>query len=64
MTGGEIMFDLENFLSTVDSLLDTRIGRHIIGGVLVSFSMLFGGLAITALTVRPEDERKDKNRYE
>ena len=59
------MLDLETLLSTVDGLLDTRIGRHIIGGVLVSFSMLFGGLAITALTVRPsDDERKDKNRYE
>lgn len=56
------MVEFESLISTIDTLLDTRIGRHIIGGVLVSFSMLFGGLAITALTVRPED--KEKHRYE
>lgn len=29
---------------------------NIIGGILISMSALFGGLAITAITIKPEDD--------
>lgn len=39
----------------MDQVLDTRKKRHIIGGVLMSVSLLFGGLALTIMTVKMED---------
>lgn len=49
------MIGLEDFLSMIDTTLNTRRKRHIAGGVLLSISMLFGGLAITTLTIREEE---------
>lgn len=46
---------LEEVLSTLDFSLDTKRKRHIIGGILVSMSLLFGGLAITVITLKSED---------
>lgn len=46
------MIDFENFVSTIDSILDTKRKRHITGGILLSASLLFGGLALTAMTIR------------
>ncbi len=38
-------------LTIVDRLLDTNKRRHIVGGTLISVSLLFGGLAITVLSL-------------
>lgn len=59
------MYDLENFLSMIDDILDTKRKRHITGGILISLAALFGGLAVTALTIRPDDDEKenDYNEY-
>lgn len=46
---------LEGLLSMLDYSLNTRRKRHIAGGVLMSISFLFGGLAITIMTIKPED---------
>lgn len=46
---------LEDFLSMLDQSLNTRSKRHIAGGVLMSVSLLFGGLAITIITLKLED---------
>lgn len=46
----------EEILSVLDYTLNTRKKRHIVGGVLVSISLLFGGLAITIITIKTEDE--------
>ena len=48
---------LEELLSMLENSLDTRKKRHIAGGVLMSVSLLFGGLAITIMTLKMEDER-------
>lgn len=48
---------LEGFLSMLDYSLNTRRKRHITGGVLMSISLLFGGLAVTIMTIKTEDER-------
>lgn len=45
---------LESFIYTIDVMLDTKRKRHIIGGILLSASFLFGGLAITAMTIKEE----------
>lgn len=43
---------MENF----EYVLDTKRKRHITGGILLSVSMLFGGLALTVMTIKNEEE--------
>ena len=51
------MFEaFESIVSILDFTLDSGRKRHIVGGILLSVSMLFGGLAITAMTLRPENK--------
>lgn len=42
------------FIFSLDELLNTRRKRHIVGGLLLSASALFGGLAVTVLTIKNE----------
>ena len=46
---------LDAVLSMLDEILDTKKKRHLAGGVLLSVSLLFGGLAVTVLTLKSED---------
>lgn len=41
---------LEYLLSIVQFATDTKEKRHIVGGMLVSISLLFGGMAFTVMT--------------
>jgi hypothetical protein len=50
------MDGIEKVVSAVDYILDTRRKRHIIGGILLSVSMLFGGLSLTVMTIRNGEE--------
>lgn len=43
---------LESFIYTIDMMLDTKRKRHVIGGMLLSAAFLFGGLAVTTLTIK------------
>lgn len=45
---------LDAFIFSLDGMLDTARKRHMIGGILLSASALFGGLAITVLTIKNE----------
>jgi hypothetical protein len=46
----------------LERTLGTRSKRHIMGGALVSVSLLFGGLALTVMTLKMEDkENTDEN---
>ena len=45
----------ESFMSTIEYLLGTKRKRHIAGGILVSVSLLFGGLALTVMSLKMED---------
>lgn len=45
---------LDAFIFSLDSMLDTKRKRHIVGGILLSASALFGGLAVTVFTIRNE----------
>ncbi len=40
----------------LDHSLNTRKKRHIAGGVLMSISLLFGGLALTIMTIKTEEK--------
>ncbi len=52
------MYRLEELVSMLDNALDTKTKRHIAGGVLMSISLLFGGLAITIMTIREDDNNE------
>lgn len=49
------MYRLEELVSLLDHALNTRRKRHITGGMLLSVSLLFGGLAFTILTIKTEE---------
>lgn len=48
------MYRFEEILSALDHSLNTNKKRHIAGGILLSISLLFGGLAVTIMTVKEE----------
>lgn len=45
----------------LDYSLNSKRKRHIAGGILMSVSLLFGGLAVTIMTIKTEDD--DSERY-
>lgn len=47
---------LDDFINLLDSILDSRRKRHITGGILLSAALLFGGLAITVVTIQTDEE--------
>jgi hypothetical protein len=49
------MYRLAELISMIDHSLNTTQKRQIAGGILMSISLLFGGLAITIMTIRTED---------
>lgn len=51
---------LERILSTLDQTFSNKKKRHIAGGILLSVSLLFGGLAVTVMTIR-HDEKENKH---
>lgn len=53
------MHRIEMILSMLDRTLDTKKKRHIAGGILMSVSILFGGLAFTVMTVKMEVEQDE-----
>ncbi len=53
------MNSIENFMSLLDYILNTNRKRHIIGGALLSVSMLFGGLALTVMTINKEENKNE-----
>lgn len=54
------MEDFESLIAMLDFTLNTKRKRHIVGGILLSVSFLFGGLALTTMTLKPEGEDDDK----
>lgn len=53
------MHKLEDLVEMLDHALNTKTKRHITGGVLLSISLLFGGLAITIMTLKTEDIERE-----
>lgn len=53
------MHRLEAFLAMLDYSLDSQKKRHIAGGILLSVSILFGGLAFTVMTLKTEENENE-----
>lgn len=49
------MGNIDGLIFAIDELLDTQRKRHIVGGILLSISFLFGGLAATVFTIKNEN---------
>jgi hypothetical protein len=49
---------LETIVSILDYALDTKRKRHLVGGIFMSVSLFFGGLAITVISLKPEEENE------
>lgn len=45
----------------MDHALNTKRKKHIAGGILLSVAFMLGGLAITVLTLKNEQEEKENN---
>ena len=53
---------LNYIVAMLEKTLGTRAKRHIMGGTLISVSLLFSGLALTVMTLKIEDkEDEDEN---
>ena len=50
---------VKRFVSTIEHVLNTKQRRHVIGGLLLSASIFFGGLAVTVLTTKIEEENDE-----
>lgn len=46
---------LYSVIETLDNMLDSQRRRHLVGGTLLSISVLFGGLALTTMTMKGEN---------
>lgn len=55
---------LEYIVSTLNRLVDNPRKRHVIGGMLISVSLLFGGLALTVITIKNEEQEYDEQDFE
>lgn len=53
------MDGIGNFISMMDYILDTKRKRHITGGILLSASLLFGGLDLTVMTIQNEEDEDE-----
>ena len=53
------MDGIGNFISMMDYILDTKRKRHITGGILLSASLLFGGHALTVMTIQNEEDEDE-----
>lgn len=54
------MDKLNYIVAMLEQTLGTRPKRHILGGALISVSLLFGGLALTVMTLKTEDNDKNE----
>lgn len=50
----------EEIVTMMDHALNTKTKRHIAGGLLLSISLLFGGLAVTIITLKTEEDEREK----
>ncbi len=50
--------DIESLVAMLDFTMSTKRKRHIVGGMLLSISLLFGGLALTAMTLKEEEQNE------
>ena len=47
---------ITGLMDMLDYIMETKRKRHVIGGLLLSVSMFFGGIAITVMTVKDKED--------
>jgi hypothetical protein len=52
---------LDYIVAMLEKTLGTRSKRHIMGGALISVSLLFGGLALTVMTLKTDIKEDEDN---
>lgn len=57
------MEEIGRILSLIDYSLSTEKRCRIAGGILISISLLFGGLAVTVLSVKPNSKDCNDDDY-
>lgn len=45
---------LDEVVDRVEYILDTKSRRHVVGGALISLSLLCAGLAVTIITLKED----------
>lgn len=53
------MQSLESIVAVLDYMTNTSRKKHIVGGILLSASLLFGGLAFTVMAMKIVEEGED-----
>ena len=51
---------LDYIVTMLERTLGTRNKRHILGGALISVSLLFSGLALTVMTLKTEENNENE----
>lgn len=54
---------LERILSMLEHTISTKKRKHLVGGILLSVSLLFGGLAVTIITMKMEEDDDVQEQY-
>jgi hypothetical protein len=54
------VFETINVIPALDYVLDTTRKRHIASGLLISLALLFGGFALTVLTIKNDGGAYDE----
>jgi hypothetical protein len=62
--GADNMNRLEGVIASLDYLLNSKRKRHILGGILMSASLMFAGLAFTVMTLKQEENKNDEQYIE
>lgn len=52
---------LEHIISTLSYVMSDKRKRHIVGGILISVSLLFGGMALTVITIKNEEQDDEQD---
>lgn len=54
------MSEVTDICENVEYVLESQKRRHLIGGVLLSFALLFGGLAVTTMTLKESETKSNE----
>lgn len=52
---------MRRLITTIEDLVSTKKKRHIVGGILLSTSIFLGGLAVTVMSTKVEDNEVMEN---
>lgn len=50
-------------MASLEYLLNNKKKRHIMGGILMSTSLLFAGLAFTIVTLKQEEKKESDEQF-